>query len=522
VAIQVRKRTGRRNKMAGPWEKFQTVQNDRGSEGPWAKFQAPQAPQAAEEKSILDKEVPIIGGTGRGYVQGTLNALPGAGAAIGGVLGGTAGTAIEPGGGTALGGVGGAALGGAAGESLKDLGEKYILGQNKTRSDIYGNPAKGALSGAAQEAGGQLIGAGIQKASQSPIVKKVGSYLGKGASKLGSALTGVPESEIETYAKHADEINDMAKSSDNNTFQAANDLREKWQGEIQDVKKSLNSQISSALERDGGKTISQNPILEALEAQKAKLNPKLDPDQISQIDALAKKVSSLANENGEISLKEAHELKNHLQDIASPAYGSGQIFQSGKNTQFAAKSAARAARGLINETAPEIANANNQLAELHDIEDSMNRNILKANAPEASILAAGNEGNLRNAEGLKRLSAMTGSDMNADASKLAAMRTFGSPGLLPQGTTGKTLTHAGLGVGLGGLLGHEAGIGWGAGAVVGTALTSPQALKSVINAGLITKEAAKQIAENPQAAGMILRKFPAAVDFLTRQQQGSP
>ncbi len=460
------------------------------------------------------KDTKLPGGTAGGYVQGALNVLPGAGAIGGGLLGSAAGP---------IGAVGGAGLGDAAGESLKNLGEKYILGKDKSRSEVYGNPAKGLAEGAAQEAGGQLIGAGVQKAGQmineSPTAQKALSYVGKGASKVGSALTGVPQKEIETYAQHADEINNMAKESDNNTFQAANNLRDKWADEIQGVKKDLNGQISSALEKHGSEAISQNPILEALQAQKARLNPKLDPEQINQIGALESKVQSLADEQGNISLKEAHELKNHLQEIAAPAYGQGQIFQSGKSTQQAAKAGARATRGLINDSAPEIAHANNQLAELHDIEDSMNKNILKPNAPEASILAAGNEGNLRNAEGLKRLSQMTGSDMNADAAKLGAMRTFGNPSLLPIDTTGKASTRVGLGTAMGGLIGHETGVGIGPGAFVGAAMTSPKTLKTVIDAGLLTKQAGQQILENPQAAGLILRKFPAAMDYMQRQDQ---
>lgn len=470
---------------------------------------APPTDSELGKPSILDKKVPIVGGTPRGYIQGALNALPTAGAAAGGLLGGAAGTALEPGGGTVAGGVAGAGLGDAAGESLKNLGEKYILGQNKTRSDIYLKPGAGLIQGEGQEAGGQLLNAGTSKAgdllANSPTAQKIGSYVGGAASKIGSALTGVPEKEIATYAQHAAEINDMAKASDNNSFLAANDLRDKWSGEIQGLKKNLNNQISSALESRADQTVSANPIMEALENQKAKLNSKLDPEQINQIGDLQSKVQSLADKDGNISLSDAHDLKNHLQDIAAPTYNSGPIFQSGKNTQKAAQAGARATRGLINDAAPEVANANNQLAELHDIEDSMNKNILEKNAPEASILAAGNEGNQRNAEGLRRLSDMTGTDMNADAQKLSAMRTFGNPSLLPIDTTGKATTRIGLGAAAGGLIGHEVGAGAGTGAFIGAALTSPKALKSAIDAGLLTKKAAQEILSNPQAAGLLMR-----------------
>lgn len=116
------------------------------------------------EPSWLDKSVPVVGGTPRGYIQGGLNVLPTAGAFGGGVLGGTAGAAAGPAGALAA-GAGGAALGGATGEGLKKLGEHYILGQEQAPGDYVSAEGKGLLHGAEQEMGGQVLskGAGMLK-----------------------------------------------------------------------------------------------------------------------------------------------------------------------------------------------------------------------------------------------------------------------------------------------------------------------------------------------------------------------
>ncbi len=133
------------------------------------KFDPSQPFEAAPEQSAKasgdwrDTELPL-GTTPRGLIQGGLNALPTAGMLGGGVMGAAAGTAAAPGLGTVGGAVGGAGLGAAGGEALKNLGERYLLGQEKTRADIYGKPAMGLVEGATGEMGGAIIGKGISKA----------------------------------------------------------------------------------------------------------------------------------------------------------------------------------------------------------------------------------------------------------------------------------------------------------------------------------------------------------------------
>lgn len=124
-----------------PWEKEEKASFKVG-EAPWEKEQVPE-------------ETPMV--TGKGLLKGTLEALPVAGGLVGGALGTVAGP---------LGTIGGAGLGAGAGKALENLGEKYLLGEEKTREDIYAQPAKATLEGVTAEMGGQLIGPAVQGAAK--------------------------------------------------------------------------------------------------------------------------------------------------------------------------------------------------------------------------------------------------------------------------------------------------------------------------------------------------------------------
>jgi len=117
------------------------------------------------KESWLDKKV--LGGTPRGYIKGGLNLLPTTGAYVGGIGGGAAGVEAGPVG-MLAGGTAGAALGGAAGEHLKNLGEQYILGEDKKPGDYVSADAQGMLHGATQEVGGQVASKALGMVRSAP------------------------------------------------------------------------------------------------------------------------------------------------------------------------------------------------------------------------------------------------------------------------------------------------------------------------------------------------------------------
>lgn len=461
--------------MSGPWEKYQKTSFE-SEKKPWEKYAlSSQSPSEIQknEYSLMNDE--FMGVSPRGLLRGTAKALP----IIGSIGGGLVGAAAGP-----LGALGGAGLGAAAGKSLENLIESQLLDEEKTREEIYLDPIKEGLLGSAGEGAGQLVGKGLKLAAESPLGKKALGLIGKGGAKVGEALTGVSEKEIQTYAKNANKIKSLAKSSDSNVAEAADQIRNKFSNSIDQTRKSMNEQISNSLSTSN-KTIKSDNILKAFDDYKSKIDPDLYPESISEINDLISKVKKISDKSGNISINRANSLKKYLQDEASAAYrypGQGKI---GTETANAAKKAASEARILINEAVPEIASANKKLSELHDIEDVLNLNLIREGKPEAGLLAAGSGGNLRNAKNLKDLGLLTGTDFLGEAENLAAMRTFGSPKLMVSDVTGKGAARAGIAA----LAGYA--IGNVPGAALATAMTSPAALKAAIDAGRISAKVLK-------------------------------
>lgn len=478
-----------------------------------------ESPTPKELKS-LSAEKPE--GMLKGYARGAIEALPTAGAIGGGLLGGSIGTAAGPVG-TIGGGVVGAAGGSAIGENLKELGKVYLLGDEpKQTGELYKDVAKAGGEGALSQMGGEIAGKAGGLLAESSAGKAAADWIGKKGRKLGEMLSGVPEKEIETYSKNADEITKMAKSSDNNVAEAADQMRDKFMSDIQKTRVSLNDNISNSLKQNGqNKFIDAKPIEDAIAQYKAKLNPKLHGEVIQEIDQeITGLLNKVKTENGQISLRDAQDLKSSLQELASGAYKKGgQIFNLGKDSAKAAKSAAAVTRKAMNEIAPEIAEANNKLAYLHGIEDTMNKNLLAAGKPEAGLLAAGTGGNQRNANILTKLGDATGTNMLGDAEKLAAMRTFGSPKWSAVDSTGKSaerlLKGSGIGAGIGGLIGGVPGAV--AGGAVGGAMTSPAAIKAAIDSGKVTAQELKYMMSNPAFRGLLTK--PAVSGGLLKRDQ---
>lgn len=441
--------------------------------------------QVNDDSSLMD--APLLGGTPRGFIQGGLNALPTAGMLAGGAIG----TAGGP-----VGAVGGAGLGAMGGKALKSLGERYLLDKPESRSDYYSGLAGAGMEGMSNEMGGRALGAGAKLAAETKVGQAVIKGTGKTASYLASSFSGVPQKEIEVYAKNADEINKLAKSNDYNSQEMADQLREKFNKDILSKKTELNAQISKALGSKGD-VIELNPIVGALEEAKGQINSKLRPEEISEVDGIIKRIQSLG-ENGKIDLKNAHDAKEYLQEIAKGSYHKdGQIFTVGDKASKAAKAGAAMARKLVNKAAPEVAAANDSLSSLHDIEDVMNKNLLAEGKTGASLYAAGSGNNEASEKVLKQLGNITGTDMVNDAQKLSAARTFGKAPLLPTDTTGKTATRMGVVGGLGYLGGGPLGV------IAAEGLASPLAIKTGINAG----RGAAPIVANPQMGGLVLKEY---------------
>lgn len=436
-------------------------------------------------KSWLDTE--MLGGTPRGYIQGALNTLP----TVGMVGGGIAGAETGPG------AIGTAAMGAAGGEALKNLGEKYILGQNKSRAEIYGNPIKGATEGAAAEMGGQIVGKSLEAASETGPAKWVSDKVGGAGKWLASNLSGVPKKEIEDYASNPAEIEGIVEKAGGDPQEMADQFRNRTNEKIQSTKQALNDQISQTLAKRSDQTIDAQPILDEIAKSKARINAKLRPDEVAQVDDLMGKVNAVSTD-GKIGLQDAHDLKEYLQEQSKASYSkNGQIFQLGSKAQDAAKSGAALTRQAVNEAAPEVAQANKTLSDLHDIDNTIGSNLLSEGKTSSPVFTAGSGVNTSNAKSLRRLSEITGVDHLADAQKVAAARTFGNPSLTPTDSTGKTVARMGAAGLLGGVTGYLADGKEGAvvGALAAEGLASPAVIKAAIDSGISVKSLASAAAK---------------------------
>ena len=453
-----------------------------------------------EEMSKLEKKWYDVSPETLG--KSALEALPIAGSIAGGIVGAGAGLGV----GSIPGAVGGSALGAAAGKSLEQAGKALFFNEYPaSREEQIKEIGKEAALGGLSEVGGQAFGKVLEKGIE---------LGGKALPKIGHALTGVSEQEIKTYASRADKIKELAKQTDASTMEAADQIRNQFNRDIQSTISNINNELSNVLNKSE-KTIDSTKIYDSLESYKSKLNKDLYPREIGEISDIQNMILN-ASKGEKIPVGLGNEIKKFLQEKASSAYRSGDIFQIGKESANAAKKAAAISRQLIDEVEPSVTKYNSKLQEIHNIEDSMNSNILKPGAPEAALMSAGTGGNVRNVEALTKLGEITGTPMLESAENLAAMRTFTNPPLLPVDTTGKSVLRTGLAAGIGSLSSVPGG------AILGSALTSPMVLKGAIETGRAITPAVKSIIPSAPTRemlykGLIQKYFESPTDKIKEE-----
>lgn len=418
--------------------------------------------------------------------------------------GATAGTLVQ---GAALSGLLPAKIAGSSVLGAMNTGAASGLLENPgdTEGEVsglqIGKRGTGGLVGAA--IGGTIQG-GLQSAKH---VKNAAGWVGR---KVGSALTGESDDVIRTYAQKTDEVNRLIQKSGGNMSEAADQVRAEVQSGIRSTKAKLSGDIGRALEASSpDRNIPAQPIIDVLEAQKAKLNPNFKADAISEINEMIANVSKEA-QGGLLDLKGLHQTTQYLQESAKSSYPkAGQIFSRAGEAARAAKQAAALSRKTLNPLAPEVAKANNQLSLIHSIEENLNKNLIAPGKPDAALFAAGSGGNPRNAKMLDTLGKHSGVDALGKAKTLAAARSFASPSIMPTDSTGKSLTRVGVAAGLGSFAGPI-------GAVIGGAAASPLTLKAGINAVNIV---AKGLAKLPDFSGLI-QKNPSAANAVIQALSG--
>lgn len=524
--------------MAGPWEKYQ--KSEPSGDGPWSKY-SEKTPAPASKGSGAQAALESFGNAATlGYLPqlqaaaGRLMPNPSAGVdaeleakgfkiskpdgyvqardenirrhaqqkadfplatTAGSVAGAVGGGLMLPMGALAK----GATLGAKA---LQGAKAGAAMGGLMNPGDVQGDVTLMPVERLKNAAAGGALGAAIPAA-----MDLLGKGAGFAAKKLSSALTGVDPGDIKTYAARTDAVNKMIKESGGDMTEASDRVRTELQSAIRSKRQSLGGEVSKALEAaPKDQSISIDPILEQLSQAKSRLNPNLKSEAVQQLDEMMKRVSNEASANGEVSIQQLNEIKEFFQERGKSAYmKEGQIFQASKEAAQAAKGAGAVARKTLNPLVPELAEANNRLAQLHSLEDSLNRNLIAPGKSDSALMAAGSGANPRNAKILGKLGDLSGYNITEQAQNLSAARSFANPSMLPVDKTGKAMARIAAGAGVGGVAAGPVG------SLIGGALASPMTLKAGINA----KSAISNILLKSPSVAQLAERSPGLVGRLS-------
>lgn len=416
----------------------------------------------------------------------------------------------------------GAGLGAAqAAGSANSLGEVAV--------DIGGSAGIGGVAYGA----GKAISKGAQAISDSNVGQKIKDAVKKGLIATPSALTGVPDKEIEAYATQYDKVQKIISESGGNPSVAAEMQKENIQDAVKNTKSHLNSQISQALQNAPvDKTIPISSVIDKINSYKQRINPHLNPEALDQINQIQNRLVNASGTYGEkrtggkVSVQDLQQIKQFLGDTAASAFNSSTLgFQVGTEAGNAAKQAYLESKSLMDKFGPEeIKNANRQLFQLHRIEERINKNLVVPGKSDAALYAIGSGAQNKDSLALDRLSQITGQNLTGDLSAMSAAKTFGAPisqKILPQYSTGKALAGptagAAFGGGLGGVFGGHEGAYMGAkiGGGIGAIVSSPAALQTAIDLGRISASA---LAKASRSFGVSPSNVPKLYEVLQSPQ----
>lgn len=386
---------------------------------------------------------------GKGLAKTAVQALPVAGSLVGAAVAGgpTLGAAA----------LGGSALGAMAGRAAQTLIEENFLNeQPKSLEEKFTELPKEA----AYDVVGNVTG--------EKIIAPIAKLVGKGLLKTSSAMSGVPKEVISHYSdniKAVDQIQDLPDYADK--------ARKMAQASIERFKGTQNKEISTALNNNYGVMVDVTPAKNVVENSMKIINTKVNPEKFNALKEQWDFLNSLGKEDGNklmMPLEDAYALKQKLQEM-SEFIPQGQNFKKKDFVDQTYASMSRQLRKSVNSAAPDIANAELNLAKLRGYDKSLNRNLIKAETPYNAMISAGSGQNPMNASKVERLGNLIGEDLLTPMKNLAAADKLGNADLISSYTTGRAMipvTAATLGYGAGGVGGAiNAGIAASMGTPIG-------------------------------------------------------
>lgn len=401
----------------------------------------------------------------------------------------------------------------------KSAGQGAITSGAYNPGDVEGEISPLQVRDRAQAAAmGGVVGGAVPGVMALPGLAK------KGLTSAASKLSGLAKHDIETYAKHTDEINRIIKESGGNLAEMADNVRGEISGGIQKYRQGLNEAIGKELQaapKDAA--LSAKPMLSSLKDSLDKVDKDLNPEQHKYISELIQKIGAKTNEAGNINLQDAHKLTEFLQGEAK--YNPGGIFPKGDQYAKAAKAAAAKGREIRNlgseKIGGEVKKGYQALSQLHDIEKNINKNLISPGKADAALFSAASGANPRNAKVLQELSDLTGVDAMGKARLASAARTFGSPDLIPSPNNGAALARLAVGGAAGGLLGASSGEGHSkSGSALGAAAASPLTVKAGINAANLAGKLIPDMGGLSSATGKIASPAAAGIGVGAAMSKG--
>lgn len=376
--------------------------------------------------------------------------------------------------------------------------------------------------------------------------EKLKSYFPKKkAIDVASARTGMTEKQIEKFHKDNEVIKNIQSKAKGDYNSLAVEDKIFMNEAIQGKKEIINDVIKFSIkDSPKEKTINVANVLKELKEVRADLNPK-KPGPLADIDEMIEHIEEHAKKfiNPKIStdkfgkpkvdleevfyinLQEANWIREDLGKVAS-----GMVIKEGKHfakdhkaSRAASQSLSKLFEILDKEGPPGFRFAIKELRELHLIEEQVTPNLTKVHGPDGSYFAAGSGTNQRAIKDLERIGKFTGENHLERAENLAAARAFDNPSTLPQGEkTGFVDARMLAGFGAGAYIAHENNFPEIPGATIGAALTSPAALKALIN-GIVRGDKAAikgfHLINNPKVKSFIIQSLSKEVNNEAMKQR---
>lgn len=412
---------------------------------------------ALPEKEYTLEEIQSIPEKKSGLLKSSLETLPAAGA----MFGGAAGFASPVPGGTLV----GSGLGAYLGKALENVGEKYLLDEEKTRPEIYAEPVGEALSAIAGEGAGQIAG-------------KVLGGLKTGLKSVSSSMSKIPKQVMETYAEKTPQVKEIGTD----IVDAADRIRKEGLDAIESFKNIQNSKISQAVEAKKNIAVDITKTKEALENGLASRRPLI---QDAEIERLKKEIDLIDNlaVDGKVSAADAFALQKRLQSLADYMPDS-QILKKKDFVDTVLSRAAARSRQSLQKVAPEISEANQQISKLRRIDKNINKNLIAPEKPYEAMIGAGTGRNQKSASDLKKLEDVVNYPFLEKSQELAAAKYMNEAGILPGEMTGSSMApFQAMGALGGGALGASIASGnypMALGTLAAGSLASPLAIKKAI------------------------------------------